>query len=115
MTYNDELYHYGILGMKWGRRKKNISADKPKGDRGNWGRDPKSKKEQQGIDDDGINPSRSYGTKSSKLISAGRTAAGAVLGSIIGTTIGVSLTVLAGGAIVKRGLDAAQTILMNLP
>ena len=63
MTYNDELYHYGVLGMRWGKRKKSIAAEKPKGDRGNWGRDPKSEREQRSIDDNGINSNRSYGTK----------------------------------------------------
>ena len=24
---NDELYHYGVLGMKWGRRKSRMSQD----------------------------------------------------------------------------------------
>ena len=65
--YNDNyLAHYGVLGMKWGKRKaqgSSIVAKTPKGDRGNWGRDPMSKRKQQWIDDNGINPNRPYGTK----------------------------------------------------
>lgn len=78
-----ELIHAGVKGMRWGvRRYQNedgtltpagkkryskgdngIVADRPKGDRGNWGRDPMSKRKQKWLDDNGINPNRPYGTK----------------------------------------------------
>lgn len=28
---NNELYHYGVLGMKWGKRKGNVSDNSEKG------------------------------------------------------------------------------------
>ena len=39
-----------------------LSLKKTKGDKGNWGRDSYSKKQQKYIDDNGINPHRPYGT-----------------------------------------------------
>ena len=32
-NYTDELYHYGVLGMKWGKRKKSSMADDIKKER----------------------------------------------------------------------------------
>lgn len=67
ITENGELYHYGVPGMRWGVRRsrmsKGIVAAKPKGDRGNWGRDPMTKRKQKWLDDNGFNPNRPYGTK----------------------------------------------------
>ena len=70
----DELYHYGVPGMKWGvRRSKNsIAGNTPKAR--TFGRviderRKKSERQKRYEDDRGINPHRPNGTRNGKRIS----------------------------------------------
>lgn len=44
ITPNGELYHAGVKGMKWGRRRNRAAPDKPNGRRSPNGTSPKSRK-----------------------------------------------------------------------
>ena len=69
-NYNNELYHYGVPGMKWGVRKRrnNVSSIAPvkKKSQPGWQR-KKTEMEKQWIDDYGFNPHRPNGTKPKRL------------------------------------------------
>lgn len=60
LSLNGELQHHGVKGMKWGKRKKSIVADKPKGRTPGWKH--KSERQKRYEDDRGINPNRPNGT-----------------------------------------------------
>lgn len=111
---DNELKHYGVPGMRWGHRKASgIVASKPKGDRGNWGRDPMSKRKQKWIDDNGINPNRPYGTKSglnvksrshNKQISKGKKVAGGILVGLGTASVAAIAVTAATRAVVKKAM-----------
>ncbi len=62
---NNELYHYGVPGMKWGIRRSDKGGfvpQKTKGEQPPY-KLPKSERRKRWEDDNGINPHRPNGTK----------------------------------------------------
>ena len=71
---NNELYHYGVKGQKWGvrRSKLGITGSQPKArvfGRVIDERQKKSERQKRYEDDHGINPHRPNGTRNGKRIS----------------------------------------------
>lgn len=62
----NELQHYGVKGMKWGRRMKRFVPTQPKGRQPDW-KPKKSERQKRWEDDHGINPHRPNGTTNSAI------------------------------------------------
>lgn len=59
---DNELYHHGVKGMKWGIRKTNGFAPEQPKSQPDW-QHKKSEEQKRWEDDHGINPHRPNGTK----------------------------------------------------
>lgn len=98
-NYSDELYHYGVPGMRWGRRKGGIIGKK-------------KKTPGYSVDGDGLtNKSKKYGTiVNSNQISRGKSAAKGILKTLGVATIATAASIaVTYGAIYKIGSEFVDT------